>query len=121
MTAAFTKHYALEQDREELRRAADTEQLANIDKAKHHIVIYACPKVHFGVRGARGFFLLIMFQQDKIEATVVEVQGGFHPLRSLASRALKSERNNFLLQTLQYIHTHLVKGSAWPRHHTQSW
>jgi hypothetical protein len=60
MTAAFTKHYALEQGREELRRVADTERLANIDKAKHHVVIYAWPKVCFGVH--RVFSLLIMFQ-----------------------------------------------------------
>ena len=75
MTAAFTKHYALKQGREELRRAADTERLANIDKAKHHVVIYAWPKVCSGVRCV--FSILIVFQQDNTEATVVEIQGGF--------------------------------------------
>jgi hypothetical protein len=49
MTTAFMKHYALEQSREELQRAADAERLANIDKARHHVVIYAWPKVPSGV------------------------------------------------------------------------
>ena len=75
MTAVFTKHYALEQSREELRRAADIERLANIDKAKHHVVIYAWPKVCSRI--CEGFFLVIIFHQNNIEATVVEVQGGF--------------------------------------------
>jgi hypothetical protein len=61
MTAAFTKHYALEQSREELRRAADTERLANIDKAKHHVVIYSWPKVCPGVCSV--FSLLISILQ----------------------------------------------------------
>ncbi|KAF8220161.1 hypothetical protein L208DRAFT_1128145, partial [Tricholoma matsutake] len=39
-------------------RVADAERLANINKAKHHIIIYAWPK-------------------DNAEATIIEVQGGF--------------------------------------------
>ena len=45
MTAAFTKHYTLEQDQEEWWQAVDAEWLANINKVKHHIIIYAWPKV----------------------------------------------------------------------------
>jgi hypothetical protein len=45
MTAAFTKHYAIQQTLEEQRRAADAERIANIEKAKHNVIVYAWPKV----------------------------------------------------------------------------
>ena len=45
MTAAFTKQHAVEQAQEEQLRAPDTERLANIAKAKNHVIIYAWPKV----------------------------------------------------------------------------
>jgi hypothetical protein len=45
MTAAFTKQHAIEQAREERLRAADAERLANLEKAKNHVIIYAWPKV----------------------------------------------------------------------------
>jgi hypothetical protein len=45
MTAVFTKHYAIQQTLEEQRRAADAERIANIEKAKHNVIVYAWPKV----------------------------------------------------------------------------
>jgi hypothetical protein len=45
MTAAFTKQYADKHALEEQQRALDAERLANIEKAKNHVVIYAWPKV----------------------------------------------------------------------------
>jgi hypothetical protein len=45
MTAIFTKHYAREQAQEEQRRAADAERIANVEKAKSHVIIYAWQKV----------------------------------------------------------------------------
>lgn len=45
MTAAFTKQHAIEQAREEKLRAVDAERLANLEKAKNHVIIYAWPKV----------------------------------------------------------------------------
>lgn len=45
MTAAFTKHYAIQQTLEEQRRAVDAERIANIEKAKHNVIVYAWPKV----------------------------------------------------------------------------
>jgi hypothetical protein len=53
MTAAFTQHYATEQAREERQRAENAERLANIERAKHHVIVYAWPKVCHSV--ARGF------------------------------------------------------------------
>ncbi|KAF8232625.1 hypothetical protein L208DRAFT_1271279 [Tricholoma matsutake] len=58
MTVAFTQHHACQQSLEEAQRAADAEHIVNIEKAKHHVIIYAWVK-------------------DNIEATVLEVQGGF--------------------------------------------
>jgi len=58
MTAAFTEQNAIHQAIEEKRRAVDAERLANIEKAKNHVIIYAWPK-------------------DDVEPTVFEVQGGF--------------------------------------------
>ncbi|KAF8233779.1 hypothetical protein L208DRAFT_1265094 [Tricholoma matsutake] len=58
LTAVFTKHYVTQHALEEQRRAADAEPLENIEKAKSHIIIYA-------------------WQKDDVEATVLEVQGGF--------------------------------------------
>lgn len=46
MTAAFTEQNAIHQAIEEKRRAVDAERLANIEKAKNHVVIYAWPTVH---------------------------------------------------------------------------
>ena len=45
MSAAFTQQYADKNALEEQRRAVDAERLANIEKAKNHIIIYAWPKV----------------------------------------------------------------------------
>jgi GRF zinc finger len=45
MTAVFTEHYTCEQAREEQRRAADAERIANIEKAKSHVIVYAWQKV----------------------------------------------------------------------------
>jgi hypothetical protein len=45
MTAVFTKHYGLQQTLEEQRRAADAERIANVEKAKHHVIVYAWPQV----------------------------------------------------------------------------
>lgn len=45
MTAAFTQQYADKQAMEERQRAVDAERLANIEKAKNHVIIYAWPKV----------------------------------------------------------------------------
>jgi hypothetical protein len=45
MTPAFTQQHAIEQALEERRRAADEERLANLEKAKNHVIIYAWPKV----------------------------------------------------------------------------
>lgn len=114
MTAAFTKHYALEQDREELRRAADTERLANIDKAKHHVVIYAWPKVRSRVR--EGFFLLIMFQQDNVEATVVEVQGGFKwPHFALTPSVLSQAELSNPDETMSYFKLYNTSIHTWSK------
>ncbi|KAF8219142.1 hypothetical protein L208DRAFT_1342984 [Tricholoma matsutake] len=41
MTTIFTNNYMCEQAREEQRWAADAEHIANIKKAKSHIIIYA--------------------------------------------------------------------------------
>ncbi len=45
MTAAFTEQHAVHQALEEKRRAEDADRLANIEKAKNHVIIYAWPKV----------------------------------------------------------------------------
>ena len=45
MTAVFTEHYARQQALEEQRRAADAERIANIEKVKSHVIIYAWQKV----------------------------------------------------------------------------
>lgn len=45
MTTAFTQHYATEQAREEHQQAENAEHLANIEKAKRQVIIYAWPKV----------------------------------------------------------------------------
>ncbi|KAF8227788.1 hypothetical protein L208DRAFT_1294878 [Tricholoma matsutake] len=58
MTTAFTQQYADKHALEEQQRAVDVERLANIEKAKNHVIIYAWPK-------------------EDVEATVFEVQGGF--------------------------------------------
>ena len=47
MTAAFTKQHAIEQALEEQLRAVDAERLANLEKAKNHVIIYAWPKVRY--------------------------------------------------------------------------
>ena len=46
MTAAFTEQNAIHQAIEEKRRMVDAEHLANIEKAKNHVIIYAWPMVH---------------------------------------------------------------------------
>lgn len=45
MTAVFTEHYARQQALEEQQRAADAERIANIEKVKSHVIIYAWQKV----------------------------------------------------------------------------
>jgi hypothetical protein len=45
MTAAFTQQYADKYALEEQQRVVDAERLANIEKAKNHVIIYAWPKV----------------------------------------------------------------------------
>ena len=45
MTAAFTQQYADKHALEEQQRVVDVEHLANIEKAKNHVIIYAWPKV----------------------------------------------------------------------------
>jgi hypothetical protein len=45
MTAVFTEHYARQQALEEQQRAADAERIANIEKLKSHVIIYAWQKV----------------------------------------------------------------------------
>ncbi|KAF8799393.1 hypothetical protein BYT27DRAFT_6862923 [Phlegmacium glaucopus] len=55
---AFTQQYALEQALEESKRAADAKQLANIEKAKHSVIVYG-------------------WARDDQDATIFEVQGGF--------------------------------------------
>ena len=45
MTAVFTEHYARQQTLEEQRRAADAERIANIERVKSHVIIYAWQKV----------------------------------------------------------------------------
>ena len=49
MTAAFTQQHAIEQTREEHRQVVNAERLANVEKVKNHIIIYAWPKVCFFV------------------------------------------------------------------------
>ena len=46
MTAVFTKHYVIQQTLEEERRAADMEHIANIEKARHNVIVYAWSKVY---------------------------------------------------------------------------
>ncbi|KAF8802113.1 hypothetical protein BYT27DRAFT_7307879 [Phlegmacium glaucopus] len=58
MMAVFTQQYADEHAQEERQRAVDAERLANIEKAKNHVIIYSWPK-------------------EDVEATVFEVQGSF--------------------------------------------
>jgi hypothetical protein len=45
MTAAFTQQYADKYVLEEQQRTVDAERLANIEKAKNHVIIYVWPKV----------------------------------------------------------------------------
>ena len=45
MTAVFTKHYACQWALEEQQQAADAEHIANIEKVKSHVIIYAWQKV----------------------------------------------------------------------------
>ena len=45
MTAVFTEHYARQQALEERQRAADAERIANTEKVKSHVIIYAWQKV----------------------------------------------------------------------------
>jgi len=45
MTAAFTQQHADHQAQEEQWQAVDAERLANFEKAKNHVIIYAWPKV----------------------------------------------------------------------------
>jgi hypothetical protein len=45
MTAVFTEHYARQQALEEQQRAADAERIANVEKVKSHVIIYAWQKV----------------------------------------------------------------------------
>ena len=42
---AFTQQYAREQALEESKRAADAERLANIEKAKHSVMVYGWARV----------------------------------------------------------------------------
>ncbi|KAF8238041.1 hypothetical protein L208DRAFT_1214824, partial [Tricholoma matsutake] len=53
-------------------RAADAERLENIEKSKSHIIIYA-------------------WQKDDVEATVLEVQGGFKWPHFILSSAILSK------------------------------
>jgi hypothetical protein len=55
MTAVFAKHYVLQQTLEEQRRAADAERIANVEKAKHHVIVYAWPQVCLPFRYAFSF------------------------------------------------------------------
>ena len=45
MTAVFTEHYACQRALEEQQRTADAERIANIEKVKSHVIIYAWQKV----------------------------------------------------------------------------
>ncbi|KAF8227886.1 hypothetical protein L208DRAFT_276281 [Tricholoma matsutake] len=45
MMAVFTKHYTIQQTLEEQRQVADAEHIANIEKAKHNVIVYAWPKI----------------------------------------------------------------------------
>ena len=45
MTAVFTEHYACQQALEEQQQVADAERIANIEKVKSHVIIYAWQKV----------------------------------------------------------------------------
>jgi len=45
MTAVFTEHYASQRALEEQQRAADAERIANIEKVKSHVIIYAWQEV----------------------------------------------------------------------------
>ena len=45
MTAVFTEHYTRQQALEERQQAADAERIANTEKVKSHVIIYAWQKV----------------------------------------------------------------------------
>lgn len=45
LAPAFTQQYALKQALEEGKRAADAKRLANIEQAKHSVMVYGWAKV----------------------------------------------------------------------------
>ena len=73
---AFTHQYAREQAFEESKRAADAERLANIEKAKHSVMVYGWARVSLSFLLLLATFKILLSQDDK-DATIFEAQGGF--------------------------------------------
>lgn len=55
MPAAFTKQYAVEQELEERRRAAEALRIANIQKVKDHVIGYGWTKACFALFKSMGY------------------------------------------------------------------